>query len=71
MLLSGLLTLREAGSLTSKSSKGDLCLCNVYVCVCVYEVGERDCALCLLSAVIECGLKLSIFGDYLILAAGD
>lgn len=55
----------------------DVCMCDifVYLCVsvhvCVCEVRERDCAVCLLSAVIECGLKLSIFGDYLILAAGD
>lgn len=35
------------------------------------EVREGLCAVCLLSAVIECVLKLSIFGDYLILAAGD
>ncbi len=69
MLLSGPLTLREAGSLTLKSSDGGLCRCNMCVCVCVCVRGRGT--VCLLSAVIECVLKLSIFGDYLILAAGD
>lgn len=42
------------------------------VCVCMRaRVCEGPSAPCLLSAVIECVLKLSIFGDYLILAAGD
>ena len=44
----------------------------VGVCVCVCVCGREGlCAVCLLSAVIECVLKLSIFGDYFILAAGD
>lgn len=61
MLLSGQMTLREEGCLTLK-----------HLCVCAgARVCEGPSAPCLLSAVIECVLKLSIFGDYLILAAGD
>lgn len=59
MLLSGQMTLREEGCLTLK-----------HLCVCACA-REGPSAPCLLSAVIECVLKLSIFGDYLILAAGD
>lgn len=45
---------------------------SVCACMCVRaRVCEGPSAPCLLSAVIECVLKLSTFGDYLILAAGD
>lgn len=63
MLLSGQMTLREEGCLTLKHVCVRVC---ARACVC-----EGPSAPCLLSAVIECVLKLSIFGDYLILAAGD